>query len=160
MPDYAQGKIYKLTSTSCEGCYYGSTAIRYLSQRLAVHKCMWKRKNKGHGFNSSAYTLFDNSDSPNDVRISLLETYPCASREDLERRERWWIDNHPCINQRRPGQTHEDKLISGRRHSNKWYANNSDKKRAYYQKHKEDIKAYFKIKYMYTLIHKMLDDPL
>ena len=43
MPNYALGKIYKLTHPDTDDVYIGSTCQKYLSTRLCGHKALYKR---------------------------------------------------------------------------------------------------------------------
>lgn len=87
MPDYQQGKIYKLTSPSTEKVYIGST-VNALSKRLSHHR---SPNNKTLSREMSQY---------DDLQIELLEEFPCQNREQLEARESYWIGRHhqTCIN--------------------------------------------------------------
>ena len=63
MPDYKQGKIYKIEPI-CDHepheIYIGSTTKKYLSQRLQQHKNDYKRflNNKANNFSMVSYFLF------------------------------------------------------------------------------------------------------
>jgi len=83
MPNYKNGKIYKITS--CGLTYFGSTCMD-LQRRLQVHKYRKQR--------CSSNILFNNDD----VEIILVEDYPCSTKEELLLRERYYIENNACIN--------------------------------------------------------------
>jgi predicted GIY-YIG superfamily endonuclease len=75
MVDYANGKVYRL----CIGgmtVYIGSTA-QPLAARLAGHRRHKKSKFYGRG----------------DVRIVLIEACPCANRDELRKREQYYIEH-------------------------------------------------------------------
>lgn len=95
MPDYQQGKIYKLTHGKM--FYYGSTTLRLLCQRLALHHVDLKKRT------SKLYTYLEDKDW-NDVKIELIENYPCSSVDELHKRETEFIEphlNNPlCLNSR------------------------------------------------------------
>jgi len=86
MPNYSNGKIYKITGGGLT--YIGSTT-QSLARRLAKHK---SEKNVGRIGSSNALFDFD------DYMITLVEDYPCERREQLLMRERYWYDNIECIN--------------------------------------------------------------
>ncbi len=96
MPDYQQGKIYKLEHSNM--FYIGSTCLKWLSQRLAHHRAEIKK-----GTTSKVYTYLKNKDWK-DVKITLLEAYPCNSKDELTARETFYIEpelNNPlCLNSR------------------------------------------------------------
>lgn len=98
MPDYSKGKIYKLWSPELpeDMIYIGST-VNELYKRLSQHKT------PTNGAISSY--IFLNS---NDVRIELIENYPCADKNELNRREGFWIRELKCINKVVAGRTIEE----------------------------------------------------
>lgn len=154
MPDYTNGKIYKIVCNETGEVYYGSTTQK-ISQRVAKHKqpkelCMAKQiLNRGN---------FD---------YSLVEDYPCDNKEQLHRRERWFIENCDCINKVIPLRTQQeyreqnkelrveyDKIYRQtnleriKENKKEYYEKNKteiNKKMVEYgQKHKEDKKLYDK----------------
>jgi hypothetical protein len=124
MNKYENSKIYKLTNDTGM-CYYGST-INDIQKRYSKHFCAFKT---GH----SQYTsklLFENNKV---VKCHLVEAYPCNTREELEARERFYIENNPCVNIVVPGRTQKE-----------YYQDNAAYKiiyQAHYDAtHKEEIK--------------------
>ena len=101
MPNYADGKIYKLfVSDDDTRCYIGSTT-QDLNRRLIEHKYAHKKQKKHHTYASSI--LFNNNA---EVQIELLEAVNCTTKEQLIARERYWFNNTPtAINTQVPGQT-------------------------------------------------------
>ena len=96
MPNYQNGKIYKITSLHTDKCYVGSTTLKYLSSRLGGHKQDLKR---GKNVSSKYILEFGN------CKIVLLELYPCNSKDELLARERYYIENFDCVNKKIPGRT-------------------------------------------------------
>ena len=98
MTNYKNGKIYKITSG--DKLYIGSTT-QSLSQRLGGHK-----SSKKHGGHCSSFEIINNTD----CQITLIELYPCNSREELLARERYHIDKNPqCINKCVPILSNEER---------------------------------------------------
>jgi hypothetical protein len=93
MPDYSKGQIYKLVSYETDAVYYGST-INSLHYRLGGHKTEFMRWFDGK---CSYVTSFEIVMYP-DVKIILVEEYPCDNKQQLERREREYIENNQCVN--------------------------------------------------------------
>jgi len=93
MNKYENAKIYKLTGSNGL-VYYGST-IRPLNGRLSGHK------NKRNVCSSK---------SLENMKIELVENYPCNCKRELETRERWFIENNECINILIPMTTREERL--------------------------------------------------
>ena len=91
MNKYENGKIYKLTGSNGL-VYYGST-IMPLHRRLTKHKCK---------SNTCISKLIC------DMKIELVENYPCNCRSELEMRERWFIENNECVNITIPFTTKEE----------------------------------------------------
>ena len=109
MPDYQKGKIYKLTVDEDPSLvYYGSTT-QQLCERLAQHGYEYKYASLYY----TSHELF----KVGKVMITLVEQCPCNSKEELQARERHWIENNPCVNRIVPLRT----------------------KAEYYQDNKEDI---------------------
>ena len=120
MPDYSNGKIYRLVCKDPDLVYYGSTTVR-LSKRLYSHKANFKRGDRGD--NVTSCKLFE----AGDVEIFLVENYPCNTKEELIARERYYIENNPCVNYVVPG-----------RNMREWYEANKEKKKEYNKQYREN----------------------
>lgn len=105
MKDYSKGKIYRLVCNTTDKQYIGST-VQLLSQRLGLHKSIFKRFIGGKS--TKALTAFDIL-FENNYSIVLVEDYPCNNKDELMRRERYFIDTMPCVNKNNPVQTQEEK---------------------------------------------------
>lgn len=105
MVNYQDGKIYKLVNTDNTLCYVGSTT-ESLARRKAKHHCnykCWKSSGKKTTLYTTSFKLFDNDEDG--VSIILLEKYPCKDKNELEARERCWMDQLECVNKVRPTRT-------------------------------------------------------
>ena len=132
MPDYNNGKIYKLWSPEGIEIYIGSTTTS-LSQRKAKHK------HNSHLCRSKI--LFEKYD---DVRIELIENCPCNSKEELDKQEGEHIrKNTECVNMRIAGRTPKEWYQDNREHNKErckeYYENNKEKFKEYYEKNSEKI---------------------
>lgn len=109
--DITDAKVYKLT---CNGLtYYGSTC-QPLAKRYREHKS----KAKKYSYNPSRYSsiiLFQQDGHK--PTIELVEHVPCNTLSDLLARERYYIENYPCVNKRIPLRT-----------VGEWYTANRDKR--------------------------------
>ena len=95
MPNYMNGKIYMLTNGSGLN-YYGSTTQK-LSSRMSGHRATYKKyKEKKIGKQETSRLLFDKDFKG--TKIILVENFPCSSKYELEKRERFYIDNNECVN--------------------------------------------------------------
>jgi hypothetical protein len=96
--NYGNGKIYKLVSDQDNQFYVGST-IQKLCQRKTQHVCKSKNPNE---MGRLVYEHFNQIGWQN-VKIILVETYPCDSVEELVKRERYWYELlKPSLNSRFP----------------------------------------------------------
>mgnify|MGYP003661972404 CR=1 FL=1 len=101
MVNYENGKIYKIYDNTNGNVYYGSTT-QILSKRKNKHKADYNQyKNEKMGRNYKSFDIIEN----NDYSISLVEEYPCKSKLELEKRERYYIENYECINKQIPTRT-------------------------------------------------------
>ena len=127
MPDYKNGKIYKLWSPEGDDIYIGSTTDS-LSRRKAKHKTQ----------NSTSQILFEKY---TDVRIELLEECPCDNKEQLAKKEGEYIRNNNCVNKVVPGRTREEYNEYNKEHlkeqKKEWYENNKEHVKEHYQNNKE-----------------------
>jgi len=85
---YKRGKIYKITSDN--GLVYFGSTIRSLKSRFKNHKYHFERSS----FKYSSWKVFAGGNAD----IELVEKFPCRTRRELEARERWYIENHDCVN--------------------------------------------------------------
>lgn len=127
MPDYNNSKIYKLWSPQGleNEIYYGSTC-NDLRIRLCQHKTNARK--------CSSHILFEKYD---DVRIDLVEECPCENKEQLSKREGYYIRNNSCLNKQIPDRKPaEQKRI--------YYLNNVEHRKQYREQNKEHIKEQWK----------------
>jgi hypothetical protein len=93
MPDYQNGKIYKIVDQVTNECYIGSTTLA-LSQRLAQHGSAYKCWLNG---NTNFVTSFKIIEQGN-YDIVLIELFPSDSKEELYARESHYSQIIPCVN--------------------------------------------------------------
>ena len=97
---YARGKIYQIECHVTNQVYIGSTTKKYLQQRLRDHE-------KGHAYflatgrkRLTSHEVLKNGN----YTLSMLEMYPCSSKDELLARERHYIEATPnCVNKNLPG---------------------------------------------------------
>jgi len=125
---FQQGKNYKLINTVDDTYYIGSTAKKYLNNRLYDHK--YTANNELFRTNSNLYEHMRKIGADK-FDIELIEEYHCHSRQELWQREEFFINllkNEPnCLNMRRA-----------------FVSNEENYKKKYYDQHKEEIKEYKK----------------
>lgn len=121
MPDYQKAKIYRIINDNIPGkVYYGST-----TQPLSIR--MGKHRNAAKSRNGSSKQLFETGKPI----IVLVENFPCDTKEELHKRERYYIENNDCINKCIPGRTDAE-----------YYKDNIEKRKQYIIDNKDRIKQY------------------
>ena len=136
MPDYKNGKIYKLTTPhNPELVYYGSTVLP-LYRRKSQHK---EHRNNHKICSKKIFEL-----GVDDVVITLVEACPCDNKEELIKRERFYIENNPCVNKQIPLRTskeydefYKDEI---RERKQQYYKDNIDKIKEYYTDNLDKIR--------------------
>ena len=98
MPNYQNGKIYKIIDTGYTKCYIGST-VESLSTRMSHHRATFKTISHS---SCSSVLLFKEFGLEN-CKIELIENFPCNNREELHAREGYHIQQTECINKATPG---------------------------------------------------------
>ena len=102
MPDYANGKIYKIVCNQSNKVYIGSTTLT-LHKRLINHKSDSKSTTRRKC--KSTEIIINN-----DYYIELIEDYPCLTRKELCCREYDIQLKMDCINIGRPYCSIEERL--------------------------------------------------
>ena len=87
MPNYKNGKVYKLVNSIDNLIYIGSTTCR-LSTRMSLHRLHAKKN-----YNANLYKHM-NKLGINKFKIVLIEYCSCNSKDELLRRERYIFDIH------------------------------------------------------------------
>ena len=105
---YDNGKIYKIVDIGYNKCYYGST-VQNLSMRMGDHRKKYRCYKTGSYHYFSVFDLFDEYGVEH-CKIELVETYPCTNREELEKREGFYIQNNDCLNKRIAGRSKQEYL--------------------------------------------------
>jgi hypothetical protein len=105
MSNYQDGKIYKIHSFQTDNIYIGSTT-QTLCRRFSNHKTTFKQGLSG--LMSKEILKYDDS------MITLIETYPCNDKNELEKRERYHIENNNCVNKRIPTRTSKEYTYSNK----------------------------------------------
>ena len=116
--------------------YVGSTT-QPLRKRLDGHRTSFRKwVEAGKGYISSCDILSIDASAA----IVLVEAYPCATKEELHKRERFHIEKRGAlaVNRYTPATTHKERVA-------KWYQQNKEKilasKAAWRQQNKEKVLA-------------------
>lgn len=133
--DYQNGKIYKIVSDKTDYIYIGSTAKKYLCQRLGNHKEDYKAWIKGKKNYCTSFEVLKYGDA----KIILIESYPCNSKDELRARENYYQKEY---------KTNGFNLVNFRNAVVDWEMIKQNKKaykKLYSEKHKEKIRELRKI---------------
>ena len=135
MVNYQNAKIYKIVCNSTGLVYYGSTCEITLARRLAGHTKDYKL-----GIKITSSKIIENGN----YGIFLVETYPCNSRDELNMRERFYIENNECVNKVIPIRTEEEKKLLEKeynaKHHPEYYEQNKAKLLEYNKNYREKNK--------------------
>jgi len=142
MVNYENGKIYKLTSKNpeCDLIYIGSTCSE-LRKRKSNHKAKYNQwlKNKkykdNHIVNYSSFRIIENGD----FNIELIENYSCKNKNELLKRENYFINKFDCVNKRTES---KNKIEYRKNYHKQEYV--KEKKKKHYEDNKEHYKNYKK----------------
>ena len=141
MPNYQNGKIYKLVSNISNDIYIGST-VNKLSHRLNEHK---------HKANACVSKQLFTDDAV--IQIILIESCPCNNKSELTAREHHYITTLVCINKRIPFVTDifGDRKEWMKAWGKAYYESHADEilaqNKAYNESHAAEISAYQKAYY-------------
>jgi hypothetical protein len=102
--DYQNGKIYRLVSDKIGAQYIGSTT-QPLYKRLHWHKSSYDTWTQGRSkYYTSSFPIIESGD----YEIVLIEEFPCSNKDELRRRERYFIETMECININIPTRTKKE----------------------------------------------------
>jgi hypothetical protein len=93
MPDYSQGKIYSIVCLTTGKKYIGSTCGS-IESRLYQHKQQynyWKKTGRSH---ITSFIIIEHDN----YKIELIEECSCATKTELQERERHYIQTTECVN--------------------------------------------------------------
>ena len=138
MPNYQNGKIYKIECFTTNKVYIGSTVLS-LHKRLLTHKCNNTVCSSRQVLKSSNY------------KMSLIELYPCNSKAELLWRERHHMERTTCVNINLPICTVEETRLRKQNYQKNKYVKkrknsttnvHESKRNWYHRQDKEKFKAY------------------
>jgi len=135
---YQTGKIYRIVCNETGLCYIGSTTYTTLAKRLSVHKTDYKRwKEDNSRLKCSSVKVLEN----NNYSIILIENFPCNSKDELIKRERYWIENMECVNLNIPSRTRkeykEEHRVEQKDYNYEYYHKNQERELERVKKYRE-----------------------
>ena len=130
MPDYSLGKIYRLYVVGNEGMPYIGSTCDSLNKRVSVHR------NQAGSLTQTKTASCIMFAEGNEVRIELIEDFACATKLELETRERYWLEQNPnAVNKNTPTRTWKERWEKNKEH-------NVAVHKAYLAAHKDEIAAH------------------
>ena len=135
MNRYEHGKIYIITDNDYTKTYYGSTT-EPLSKRMERHRSDYRKYLNNERHFMSSFTLFDEFGMEN-CKIELVEEGKYNTKEELLRREGYFIKNNTCVNRNVAGRKMKEYTIDNKETI-------LAKDREYKAKNKERAKEYMK----------------
>jgi hypothetical protein len=141
MPNYQNGKIYRIVCNKTGLQYIGSTTIS-LASRLSQHRNIFNNKSCTHKSCTSRNVLANN-----DYSIILIQDCPCDRKEQLLQCERHYIETLECVNKQIPLRSrhdwYEDNKETYIERQKIWNNNNKEKLKVYHQTFKNKNKGVF-----------------
>ena len=149
--DYSQGKIYKIEPIGehDEGdIYIGSTSQKWLSERMAKHRCAYKRwKSNLTEKYMTSFNIFEKY-GVEKCKIILIEAVNASSYDVLVSREAYYIRLHKCVNHVVPLRTIAEYNVDNKQkiqeYKTQYYEQNkltlTQKSKIYREEHREEIR--------------------
>ncbi len=143
MPDYSKGKIYTIRCYNDTSLIYVGSTTQQLSQRWTDHK---QHSTQDINKNRLIYKTIDEN-GIDSFYIELYEDFPCANKQELQKREGEVMRQIATINMVVPGRTIQEYQKDNKERLNeinrRCYHNNVEKfkerKKEYYENNKEKI---------------------
>ena len=150
MSKYQSSKIYKITDIGYNKCYIGST-YESLAKRMVRHRSAYNDYLSGKSAKIRSYCLFDEYGIAN-CKIELIEHFPCNTKDELRKREGYYIKETDCVNKQIAGRTKEEYREDFKDYLTdkikEWNEINKDYRReyekSYKNKRKEHIQEYLR----------------
>jgi hypothetical protein len=118
MKNFNLSKIYMITCLITHLKYIGATTLSDIQTRLLQHIYVYRTYNNGkRAIYCSSFEIIKN----NHFKIEILEECPCNNQDELDAKERFYIQSIDCVNKNVPSRTLKE----------------------YYQDKKDDFKHYY-----------------
>ena len=143
--DYSKSLIYKLCCKDplIEDIYIGSTTN--MKVRKAQHKSDCNNKKNIKAYNLNKYQFIRENGGFENWDMIMIEEYSCNSKKELEKKERYWVDElKSSLNSNRPYISKEELKEELKEYQKEYHKDNKEKiklqKREYNEKNKDKIK--------------------
>jgi len=146
--DHQKTLIYKLVcnDVNVKDLYVGSTVSFKDRKRTHKNGC---NNAKGKIYNYKIYQTIRTTGGWNNWSMVLIEPYPCNSKLEATRRERYWYEElNAKLNSNVPSRTHKEYYQDNREanrekineYHKEYYQVNREKKKEYYQVNRDAIR--------------------
>ena len=136
MPDYKNGKVYRIVCRKTALVYYGST-VQDLDKRLWGHRNEYKKYVQDGQKYITSFDIYKGED----YYIELVQLVPCENKKELETVERRFIEANTCVNKyiptRTPHEYHEVHKKERGEYQKTYSETHSEKKREYAKRYRE-----------------------
>lgn len=140
MVNYQNSKIYKVINSVNDNVYIGSTAVS-LSYRMGDHRLKTRRGK----FKEGSLQYHMNNLGIDKFKIILIENYPCDTKEELKKREQYFINEmKPAYNLMDAYLDDETRAMKKKKCQYAYHQKNKDKAKEYREKNKEKIAERYK----------------
>ena len=139
--NYDNGSIYKNVCNDIliTDCYVGSTTN--IVKRRQKHKY---NSSYTYGKKYHVYQFIREHGGWNNWSLILIENYPCNNKLELEKRERYYIEElKATLNKYIPTRTDKEYYEDHKAKYKKYYEDHKEKYKKYYEDHKEKYKKYY-----------------
>jgi len=134
--NYQNGKIYRIDCLTTNEVYIGSTCQPTVAKRLATHIYNYKYWKNGKSNFTTSFQIIER----NNYKISLIELFPCNSKDELTSREGHFIRTITCINKTIIGRTPKEYRETHKEQTKEYRETHKDEIKDYYETHKDIIK--------------------
>ena len=122
MPNYQEGKIYKIQNTINDDIYVGSTTLK-LCERMRDHRKCVNNEAKQHLLIYKAFR----EHGIEHFFIELIEKCPCNDKDELRKKEGEYIrELKPSLNIRIAGRTKNEYREDNREYMKEYHVNNKE----------------------------------
>ena len=139
--------IYAIYAAPCMLPYHGSTTTT-LEERRWAHKGQYNLWKEGKYGRCTAYDLFDAVGFDACIFEVVEELPEDCSKEQMLWRERWWMENHICVNKNRPICTKEETDEQKRQYLIEHRAEALERVKNYVAENRDKVKEYKRQHYL------------
>jgi hypothetical protein len=128
MPDYTKTLIYKITCDADPTFLYVGSTVSWNQRKLRHKQCSANKPTK-------VYEQIRTLGGWDNVKMILVETYPCNNKREADAREQYWIEELKAnMNTLRAHATEEQKKITRQEEGKRYREKYKDQSQSAYNK--------------------------